>query len=226
MKLNILIADDDNHIRELLRFYLNKEGYVVFEADNGELAATILENNSVHLAIIDVMMPLKDGWELCEEIRRYYDIPIILLTAKGEQKDKAKGFISGTDDYMVKPFDPAELLYRIKALLRRYQVVSADLITLNRIVINRRSYEITVNGELIELPLKEFELLAQLASHPGQLFTREQLLRQVWGADYNGDSRTIDVHIKRIRDRFIHVSDNFVITTVRGIGYKLEVRSN
>lgn len=222
MKVQILIADDDPHIRELLGLYLRKEGYAIHEAEDGSAAARLLEQTPVHLAIVDVMMPLKNGWELCEEIRRYYDIPVILLTAKGEQRDKAKGFLSGTDDYIVKPFEPEELLFRVKALLRRYQMVSSDLITLRDTIIDRRSYEIKVNGEPLQLPLKEFELLAQLAAHPGQLFTREQLLRLVWGEDYNGDSRTIDVHIKRLRERFAGISKDLVITTVRGIGYKLE----
>ncbi|REK74948.1 response regulator transcription factor [Paenibacillus paeoniae] len=222
MKVHILTADDDPHIRELLGFYLRKEGYSVQEAENGAAAARLLEHTPVHLAIVDVMLPLKNGWELCEEIRRYYDIPVILLTAKGEQRDKAKGFRSGTDDYIVKPFEPEELLFRVKALLRRYQMVSSDLITLRNTVINRRSYEITVNGEPLQLPLKEFELLAQLAAHPGQLFTREQLLRLVWGEGYRGDSRTIDVHIKRLRERFADICEDVVIKTVRGIGYKLE----
>lgn len=222
MKVHILAADDDPHIRELLRFYLLKEGYTVHEATDGAEASSLLERTPVHLAIVDVMMPLKNGLELCEEIRRYYDIPVILLTAKGEQRDKAKGFLSGTDDYIVKPFEPEELLFRVKALLRRYQMVSSDVITLHNTVINRRSYEITVHGESLQLPLKEFELLSQLAAHPGQLFTREQLLRLVWGEDYSGDSRTIDVHIKRLRERFGGADEDFVITTVRGIGYKLE----
>jgi len=222
MKVHILTADDDPHIRELLRFYLQKEGYAVHEAEDGAAAASLLERTPVHLAIVDVMMPHKNGLELCEEIRRYHDIPVILLTAKGEQRDKAKGFLSGTDDYIVKPFEPEELLFRVKALLRRYQMVSSDVITLHNTIINRRSYEITVHGEALQLPLKEFELLSQLAAHPGQLFTREQLLRLVWGEDYSGDSRTIDVHIKRLRERFGGSGEDFVITTVRGIGYKLE----
>lgn len=222
MKVHILTADDDPHIRELIGFYLRKESYAVHEADNGEAASRLLESHTIHLAIVDVMMPNKGGLELCEEIRRYYDIPVILLTAKGEQSDKAKGFLSGTDDYVVKPFEPAELMFRVKALLRRYQIVSSDLITMNGTIIDRRGYEIKVNGELLQLPLKEFELLAHLASHPGQLFTRDQLLRQVWGDDFSGDSRTIDVHIKRLRERFSDSGDDFVITTVRGIGYKLE----
>ncbi|MEY9093890.1 response regulator transcription factor [Paenibacillus sp. RC84] len=225
MKTHLLIADDDAHIRELLQFIFKKENYLVSEAADGEEAAALLEREQIHLAVIDVMMPGKNGLELCEEIRSYYDIPVILLTAKGELEDKEKGYLSGTDDYLVKPFEPKELLFRVKALLRRYQLVSSDAIALNRTVIDRKSYEIHMDGEIYVIPLKEFELLAQLASQPGRIFTREQLLKLVWGADYEGGSRTIDVHIKRLRERFHEKTSDFVLTTVRGLGYKLEVRS-
>jgi len=169
-------------------------------------------------------VPEKNGWELCEEIRHFYDIPVIMLTAKGEVHDKEKGFLAGTDDYLVKPFEPKELLFRIKALLRRYQLVSSERIKLHGTIIDRKSYEVWVNDEALVLPLKEFELLAQLAAHPGRIFTREQLLELIWGTDYAGDSRTIDVHIKRLRERFGGKTDDFAISTVRGLGYKLEVR--
>ncbi|MEC0245483.1 response regulator transcription factor [Paenibacillus chitinolyticus] len=225
MKTHLLIADDDAHIRELLQFIFKKENYLVSEAADGEEAAALLEREQIHLAVIDVMMPGKTGLELCEEIRSYYDIPVILLTAKGELEDKEKGYLSGTDDYLVKPFEPKELLFRVKALLRRYQLVSSDVIALNRTVIDRKSYEIHMDGETYVIPLKEFELLAQLASQPGRIFTREQLLKLVWGADYEGGSRTIDVHIKRLRERFHEKTSDFVLTTVRGLGYKLEVCS-
>ncbi|MBP1991123.1 response regulator transcription factor [Paenibacillus eucommiae] len=225
MRIHILVADDDPHIRELLRFILKKDGYVVMEAENGEEASRVMENEQVHLAVVDVMMPAKNGWELCEEIRKFYDIPVIMLTAKGQIEDKEQGYLSGTDDYMVKPFEPKELLFRIKALLRRYQMVSSELIQINSTTIDRRSYEVKIDGETLIIPLKEFELLAQLASQPGRIFTREQLLQLIWGNDYEGDSRTIDVHIKRLRERFYDITDDFVITTVRGIGYKFEVGS-
>ncbi len=219
-----MVADDDPHIRELLGLVLRKEGYIVYEAENGEQASSILERDPVHLAIVDVMMPLKNGWELCEEIRKQYDIPVIMLTAKASMIDKEHGFASGTDDYMVKPFEPKEILFRMKALLRRYQVVSSNWIKLNNTLIDRNSYVVKIGDEAVTLPLKEFELLAQLAAHPGRIFTREQLLRLIWGADYEGDSRTIDVHVKRLRERFQEATDDFSIVTVRGIGYKLEVR--
>ncbi|ATF10847.1 response regulator transcription factor [Brevibacillus sp. HB1.2] len=224
MKLTILIADDDPHVRELLRFYLAKEGYHVLACVDGDEASQLLEQESVQLAIVDVMMPGKNGWELCREIREFYDLPVIMLTAKGEVRDKEKGFLAGTDDYLTKPFEPTELLYRIKALLRRYQMVSKQIIVINDTVIDRISHVVKVKEELIHLPLKEFELLAQLASFPDRIFTRDQLLELVWGGDTESDSRTIDVHIKRLREKFTEKTNDFVISTVRGLGYKLEVR--
>ncbi|MED1781067.1 response regulator transcription factor [Brevibacillus fortis] len=224
MKLTILIADDDPHVRELLRFYLAKEGYHVLACVDGNEASQMLEQESVQLAIVDVMMPGKNGWELCREIREFYDLPVIMLTAKGEVRDKEKGFLAGTDDYLTKPFEPTELLYRIKALLRRYQMVSKQIIVMNDTVIDRISHVVKVKEELIHLPLKEFELLAQLASFPDRIFTRDQLLELVWGGDTESDSRTIDVHIKRLREKFTEKTNDFVISTVRGLGYKLEVR--
>ncbi|MGK5511509.1 response regulator transcription factor [Brevibacillus formosus] len=224
MKLTILIADDDPHVRELLRFYLAKEGYNVLACVDGNEASQLLEQESVQLAIVDVMMPGKNGWELCREIREFYDLPVIMLTAKGEVRDKEKGFLAGTDDYLTKPFEPTELLYRIKALLRRYQMVSKQIIVMNDTVIDRISHVVKVKDELIHLPLKEFELLAQLASFPDRIFTRDQLLELVWGGETESDSRTIDVHIKRLREKFTEKTNDFVISTVRGLGYKLEVR--
>lgn len=224
MQTRMLIVDDDPHIRELLRFYLQRERFEVLAAEDGEAASQLLEQEQVHLAIVDVMMPGKNGWELCEEIRQFYDIPVILLTARGEMEDKAKGFLSGTDDYVVKPFEPEELLFRIRALLRRYQMVSDNIITLNKTVIDRNKYEVKVGEKHLELPLKEFQLLAQLASQPDRIYTREQLLDLVWGQDFVGDNRTIDVHIKRLRERFRGLTDDFKIVTIRGLGYKLEAR--
>lgn len=225
MKMTILIADDDPHIRELLRFYLEKEGYQVVSAPDGERASELLEIEQIHLAVVDVMMPGKNGWELCRELRDTYDLPVILLTAKGEMRDKEKGFMAGTDDYLTKPFEPSELLYRIKALLRRYQMVSKQVIVMNRTIIDRISHVVKIGEEVIHLPLKEFELLAQLASFPDRTFTRNQLLELIWGEDSESDSRTIDVHIKRLREKFTEKTDDFVLVTVRGLGYKLEVRS-
>ena len=225
MKMTILVADDDPHIRELLRFYLEKEGYQVVSAPDGERASELLEIEQIHLAVVDVMMPGKNGWELCRKLRDTYDLPVILLTAKGEVRDKEKGFMAGTDDYLTKPFEPSELLYRIKALLRRYQIVSKQVIVMNRTIIDRISHVVKVGEEVIHLPLKEFELLSQLASFPDRTFTRDQLLELIWGEDSESDSRTIDVHIKRLREKFTEKTDDFVLVTVRGLGYKLEVRS-
>ncbi|GIP52718.1 MULTISPECIES: response regulator transcription factor [Paenibacillus] len=219
--IHILIADDDPHIRELLTYYLQGEGYGVIEAADGTEASAILEARPVHLAIIDVMMPGKDGFQLCKEIREDYDVPVILLTAKDQLSDKEQGFAVGTDDYVTKPFEPKELLFRTKALLRRYQMVNAETIRLGDTVIDRKSYEVLCKGEQLLLPMKEFELLSQLASYPNRIFTREELIAHIWGFDFAGDDRTVDVHIKRLRDRFSDCGD-FTITTVRGVGYKLE----
>jgi len=223
MRMHVLIVDDDPSIRELLRFVLGKDGYVVLEAENGQAASILLENEQVHLAVVDIMMPGKNGYELCREIREHYDIPVMMLTARAEMEDKEQGFDSGTDDYLVKPFEPKELLFRIKALLRRYRLVSSEVIKLGNVSIDRRGYEIKIGDEVITLPLREFELLSQLASHPGRIYTREQLIQLIWSADFKGDSRTVDVHIKRLRERFADCQDDFMITTIRGLGYKLEV---
>ncbi|PRS02585.1 DNA-binding response regulator [Bacillus atrophaeus] len=220
--INILIVDDDEHILELLRHTLQFEGYGIFEAFDGEEASSIITNKQVHLAVVDVMMPNKDGFQLCEEIRKYYDFPVIMLTAKDQLMDKEKGFSAGTDDYLTKPFEPKELMFRIKALLRRYKMVNSEKIHLNHTVIDRKSYEVHCNDKLLMLPMKEFELLSQLASYPDRIFTREELIHLIWGADFDGDDRTVDVHIKRLRSRF-SATDDFHIRTIRGIGYKLVV---
>lgn len=221
--IHILVADDDAHIRKLLRHHLQREGYKVLEAVDGIEATKWLERGNVELAIVDIMMPNKDGYQLCKEIREDYDLPVILLTAKDQLQDKEEGYRAGTDDYLTKPFEPKELLFRIKAVLRRYQRVSADTIVLNGITIDRKRYEVRYKGQTLLLPLKEFELLSQLGSYPGCVFTREELIRSVWGPDFEGDDRTVDVHIKRLRERFAGRKEDFVILTVRGVGYKLEV---
>ncbi|MGE6256737.1 response regulator transcription factor [Heyndrickxia sporothermodurans] len=221
--INVLVVDDDAHIRELLKHTLQVEGYAVFEAEDGKEASSLLKKQQIHLAVVDVMMPHMDGWQLCEEIRNDYDFPVIMLTAKDQLADKEKGFSVGTDDYLTKPFEPKELLFRMKALLRRYQIVNAEKITLNGTIIDRRSYEVHCNEKLLMLPMKEFELLAQLASYPDRIFSRDELIQLIWGADFEGDDRTVDVHIKRLRERFSTRTDDFSIKTVRGVGYKLEV---
>lgn len=219
----LLVADDDPHIRTLLRQVLTREGYAVMEAEDGVKAQEILANTPIDLAVVDVMMPRMDGLDLCQHIRETYDIPIILLTARQQLSDKEQGFLRGTDDYLTKPFEPAELLFRISALFRRYSFAPDDKIRLNTLVIDRKNYEITDGNETLLLPVKEFELLAQLASFPGRLFSRGELIERIWGIDYEGDERTVDVHIKRLRQRFADYGDKFAIRTIRGIGYKLEL---
>jgi len=220
--ITILTVDDDPHIRELLRLYLQKEGYKTVEAVDGRNALECLEEEQIHLAIVDIMMPHVDGYQLCKEIRRYYDIPVLMLTAKGEIADKEKAFSAGTDDYIVKPFDPKEVLFRVKALLRRFHMISEEMIHIGNTVINRKSYEVEFDGKTMILPLKEFELLAQMASYPDRTFSREQLIEFVWGNDFTGNDRTVDVHIKRLRERFPETKADFTIQTIRGLGYKLE----
>ncbi len=220
---NLLIADDDANIRELLRYVLTKEGFGIYEAQDGMIAVELMKQTPIDLAIVDVMMPRMDGLELCDYIRRNYDIPIIMLTARDQLQDKEKGYTQGTDDYLTKPFEPEELVFRVKALFRRYHRASSDTIRLNRITIDRRNIEITDGQTVFLLPMKEFELLSQLAEYPGRLFSRDELIQLVWGMDYEGDDRTVDVHIKRLRERFADYTDDFTIRTVRGIGYKIEV---
>ncbi|WP_310833127.1 response regulator transcription factor [Paenibacillus pedocola] len=219
----ILVADDDVHIRTLLRHVLTREGYLTIEAGDGREAVALMKESTVDLAVVDVMMPQMDGLELCQYIRETYDIPVILLTARQQLSDKEQGYLSGTDDYVTKPFEPEELLFRIKALFRRYSVASDDKIRLNSLVIDRKNYEISDGNDVLLLPVKEFELLAQLAQYPGRLFSRSELIELVWGADYEGDERTVDVHIKRLRQRFAGYQNDFMIRTVRGIGYKVEM---
>ncbi|MCM3041267.1 response regulator transcription factor [Paenibacillus motobuensis] len=221
----ILVADDDAHIRKLIALYLRNEGFDTVEAADGIEALSIMENSTADIVILDIMMPHMDGWELCREIRRLYpDIPLLMVTAKGESGQKVKGFQLGTDDYVTKPFDPLELVMRVKALLKRYRIVSSQIVQLGGIVLDRRAFKVIREDEELILPLKEFELLFKLACHPGQILTREQLIMQIWGMDYEGDDRTVDVHIKRIRERFAEDTEHFRIETVRSLGYRLEVK--
>ncbi len=223
----ILIADDDKNIVELLRLYIEKEGYSTIIAYDGKQAVESFKNENPDLIVLDVMMPEMDGWQVCKEIRKTSETPIIMLTAKGETFDKVLGLELGADDYMVKPFETKELIARIKAVLRRYdskEKVSSDEIVYENISVNLANYELKLNGEIIEIPPKELELLHFLASNPNRVFTREQLLEEVWGFDYFGDSRTVDVHIKRLREKIENVEGNWTLKTVWGVGYKFEVR--
>lgn len=220
--VKVLVVDDDANIRELISIFLSGEGYTVIEAENGQEALTLLEENNIQIVVVDVMMPEVDGYELTKEVKKYYDIPILMVTAKGESQDKLKGFDLGVDDYVVKPFDPLEIVARVKALLRRFQLLSDKNIFVGNLTINQVKYEISANDQSITLPLKEFELLMKLASQAGRIFTRNDLIEQIWGLDYEGDERTVDVHIKRIRERLRELKATVEIVTIRGLGYKLE----
>jgi len=219
----ILIVDDDPHIRELSSLFLRNDGFEVYEASDGVNAVSKLDSVKVDLFIIDIMMPNMDGWELCRELRAIYDLPILMLTAKGETNQKLKGFQLGTDDYLVKPFEPLELVARVHALLKRYRIAASQTIQIGELLMDRKSFEVKLNGESLTLPLKEFELLFKLASYPGRTFTREQLIEDVWGYDFEGNDRTLDVHINRLRERFPEAKHSFKITTIRGLGYRLEM---
>ncbi|MFC4597850.1 response regulator transcription factor [Cohnella hongkongensis] len=219
----ILVVDDDPHIRELVELFLVQEGFEVAAAVDGMHALEVLESTAVDLVILDIMMPRIDGWELCKELREHYDLPLLMLTAKGETMQKVKGFQLGTDDYMVKPFEPVELVARVKALLKRYRIAISQNVTVGTVCLNRHTYTLQAGDQALTLPLKEFELLFKLASYPGKTFSREQLIEQIWGFDYEGDERTVDVHIKRLREKFPDGRHGFRIATIRGLGYRLEV---
>lgn len=221
--IEILVVDDDSKILELLSIQLTRAGYRVTKATNGLEALSCLEKSIPDLAIVDVMMPKMDGYTLTRKIRETLDIPILLLTAKGELEDKEKGFLAGSDDYLVKPFEPKELLFRITAILRRYDKAIDTFIQVGSMQINRQNYEVTYENKTLFLPLKEFDLLSLLASRPNQVFTRDLLLERVWGYDYDGDDQTLNVHIKRLREKLKNLAPNIKITTVRGVGYRLEV---
>lgn len=223
----ILIVDDDIHICELLRLYIEKEGFLTAIANDGKKALELFETESFDLILLDIMLPEKDGWQVCREIRKTSKVPIIMLTAKGETFDKVLGFELGADDYITKPFDTRELVYRIKAVLRRSfdnDINTVKTVKYGNLTVNLTTYQLLVNGEQIDTPPKELELLYHLASNPNKVFTRDQLLDEIWGFDYYGDSRTVDVHIKRIREKIDGISDNFALKTVWGVGYKFEVK--
>ena len=219
----ILIVDDDPHIRELAALFLRNDGFEVQEASDGVDALSKLDKIKVDLAVLDIMMPKMDGWELCRKLRELYDFPILMLTAKGETSQKLKGFQLGTDDYLVKPFEPLELVARVNALLKRYRIATSQKIQIGELSMDRKSFEVFVNADRMTLPLKEFELLFTLASYPGRTFTRQQLIEDIWGYDFDGTDRTLDVHINRLRDRFPEDKHSFKITTIRGLGYRLEM---
>ncbi len=225
IKSKILIVDDDENITELISLYLNKEGYDTKVVHSGNQAFPAYQSYNPNLIILDLMLPGKDGFDVCKEVRQVSNTPIIMLTAKGETFDKILGLELGADDYIVKPFDTKELTARVKAVLRRSapQKEKSKLIELQDLTINMTHYSVMYKGNKVEMPPKELELLFFLASSPNQVFTREQLLNRIWGYEYLGDTRTVDVHIKRIREK-LNETDNWAIKTVWGIGYKFEVK--
>lgn len=223
----ILVVDDDKNICELLRLYLEKEGYSVIMCHDGQEAVVKFNALNPDMILLDIMLPSLDGWQVCREIRKKSNVPIIMLTAKGETFDKVLGLELGADDYVVKPFDTKEIVARIKAVLRRIsQSAQADEskeVVFDKLVVNMTRYELKVNNKVVDTPPKELELLFHLASNPNRVYTRDQLLDEVWGFEYYGDSRTIDVHVKRLREKLENVSDKWALKTVWGVGYKFEV---
>ena len=224
----ILVADDDRNICELLKLYLEKEDYSVVLAGNGEEALARFDEENPDLILLDVMMPKLDGWQVCRELRKKSECPIIMITAKGETFDKVLGLELGADDYVVKPFEPKEIIARIKAVMRRTGQASAETdkkeVSYDKLTVNMTKYELKVDGKVVDTPPKELELLFHLASNPNRVYTRDQLLDEVWGFEYYGDSRTVDVHIKRLREKLEGVSDKWSLKTVWGVGYKFEVK--
>ncbi|MCQ4087844.1 response regulator transcription factor [Saccharibacillus sp. JS10] len=222
----ILVADDDAHIRELVCLFLHNDGFTTIEAVDGEEALALQASNSVDLVVLDIMMPGMDGWALCRELRRRSaHLPLLMLSARSQTWEKVKGFEIGADDYLTKPFDPLELTVRVRALLKRSRSVVDKTVTVGKsLKLDRNTYKVTAGVETFTLPLKEFELLYTLAETPGQVYTREQLIERIWGIDYTGDNRTVDVHIKRLRERFVPFG-GLQIETVRGLGYRLEVEA-
>jgi DNA-binding response OmpR family regulator len=221
---NILLVDDDPHIRQLVRVLLEREGFTIIEAGDGVAALTQLATVSVDLVVLDLMMPNMDGWELCRQTRAAAtDLPLLMLTAKGETSDKVRGFQLGTDDYLVKPFEPVELVMRVKALLKRYRIATAQTVQVGDLFMDGKTFEVRAGGEQLTLPLKEFELLFKLASYQGQTLSRDQLIEAIWGYAFEGNERTLDVHINRLRQRFPEDRHAFKIRTIRGLGYRLEV---
>ena len=228
MQYKILIVDDDENICELLRLYLEKDGFDTIVANDGEQAVDFASKYSPDLILLDIMLPKLDGWQVCREIRKTSETPIIMLTAKGETFDKILGLELGADDYVSKPFDTKEVIARIKAVLRRShekdKSSQIDEVRYDKLRINLTNYELEVNGVKIDTPPKELELIYHLASNPNRVYTRDQLLDEVRGFDYYGDSRTVDVHVKRLREKLENVSDEWCLKTVWGVGYKFEVK--
>ena len=227
MAISVLVVEDDRNIAELLQMYLEKEGYAVTIAADGGQGLSKFRAIKPDLVLLDVMMPVMDGWAVCKAIRAEGKTPVIMLTAKSETDDKVAGLKSGADDYITKPFEMKEVLARIEAVLRRADCVTPEKQTrrlvFDKLIIDMDAFELTVDGKKVDIPPKEMELLFYLASSPNRVYTRNQLLDEVWGFDYFGDSRTVDVHIKRLRDKLDGISENWTLKTVWGVGYKFEV---
>ena len=227
MAISVLIVEDDKNIADLLQLYLEKEGYAVTTAGDGEQGLAKFRTIKPDLVLLDLMMPVMDGWAVCKAIRGESQTPVIMLTAKSETDDKVAGLKTGADDYITKPFEMKEVLARIEAVLRRTDRLSSEALArrlcFDKLTIDMDAFELTVDGRKIDTPPKEMELLFYLASSPNRVYTRNQLLDEVWGFDYFGDSRTVDVHVKRLREKLEGVSDQWCLKTVWGVGYKFEV---
>ena len=225
MPKKILIVEDEANIRELLRLYLECEGYTVLEAENGVEGIKKWKSDKPDMLLLDVMMPVMDGWAVCKEIRAESDVPIIMLTANGETADRVSGLEMGADDYIVKPLEMPEVIARVRAVFRRMAPDDApEKLSFDNLVIDKQAYDLVIKGKRVDAPPKEIELLYFLASSPNRVFTRAQLLDDVWGFDYFGDTRTVDVHVKRLREKLEGVSDKWELKTVWGVGYKFETK--
>ena len=225
MPKKILIVEDEANIRELLRLYLEREGYTVLEAENGVEGIKKWKSDKPDMLLLDVMMPVMDGWAVCREIRAESDVPIIMLTSKGETADRVSGLEMGADDYIVKPLEMPEVIARVRAVFRRMAPDDApEKLSFDNLVIDKQAYDLVIKGKRVDAPPKEIELLYFLASSPNRVFTRAQLLDDVWGFDYFGDTRTVDVHVKRLREKLEGVSDKWELKTVWGVGYKFETK--
>ena len=225
MPKKILIVEDEANIRELLRLYLEREGYTVLEAENGVEGIKKWKSDKPDMLLLDVMMPVMDGWAVCREIRAESNVPIIMLTAKGETADRVSGLEMGADDYIVKPLEMPEVIARVRAVFRRMAPDDApEKLSFDNLVIDKQAYDLVIKGKRVDAPPKEIELLYFLASSPNRVFTRAQLLDDVWGFDYFGDTRTVDVHVKRLREKLEGVSDKWELKTVWGVGYKFETK--
>ena len=224
MSKKILIVEDDGNIRELLRLYLEREGYEITEAANGEEGVELWRKINPDMILLDVMMPIMDGWQVCKIIRKESKVPIIIMNAKGETFVKVNGLEMGADDYIVKTLEMREVIARVRAIFRRLAPEDSGKISFDKLTVDKQAYDLIVDGKRVDAPPKEIELLYFLASNPNRVFTRAQLLDDVWGFDYFGDTRTVDVHVKRLREKLEGVSDKWDLKTVWGVGYKFETR--